>query len=82
MISSNWSLFQEEVVKIKHNLENNFSFIFLNFILVFSFIDKQIKSFLDNKMDDENVTLNSSNIIVKYYKWPFGDILTDDRYQR
>ena len=33
-------------------------------------------------MDDENVTLNSSNIIVKYYKWPFGDILTDDRYQR
>ena len=29
MMSSNWSLFQEEVVKIKHNLENNFSFIFL-----------------------------------------------------
>ena len=68
MISSNWSLFQEEVVKIKHNLENNFSLIFFNFILVFSFIDKQIKLFLDNKMDDENVTVNSSNIVVKYYK--------------
>ena len=68
MISSSGSLFQEEVVKIKHNLENNFSLIFFNFILVFSFIDKQIKLFLDNKMDDENVTVNSSNIVVKYYK--------------
>ena len=68
MISSNWSLFQEEVVKIKHNLENNFSFVFFNFILVFSFIDKQIKLFLDNEMDDENVTVNSSNIIFTYYK--------------
>ena len=35
-----------------------------------SLIDQQVKFFLENKMHDKTVTVNSTNNAVKYYEFP------------
>ena len=41
-------------------------------------VDKQVKSFLENKINEKSVTVNAANNIVKYYKLSYsGHILTD-----
>ena len=43
-----------------------------------NFVDKQVKFFLGNKMNDKIATVNTTNNVVKYYKLPFiGHISTD-----
>ena len=70
MISSNWFLFHEEVVKIKHYLEKN--------SYPLSFVDKQVKFFLENKINEKCDTVNATNNVVKHYKLPYiGHISTD-----
>ena len=70
MTSSSWFLFHEKVGKIKHYLESN------SYSL--SFIDKQVKFFLENKTNEKTVTGNAINNVVKYYKLPhIGHIPTD-----
>ena len=42
------------------------------------FIDKQIKLFLENKINEKRVTINATNNVVRYYKLPYiGHISTD-----
>ena len=43
-----------------------------------SFVDKQVKFFLENKINEKNIESNATNSIVKYYKLPYiGHISTD-----
>ena len=63
MISSSWFLFHEQVVKIKHYLEKN--------SYPLSFVDKQVKFFLENKINEKSDTVNATNDVIKYYKLPF-----------
>ena len=60
MISSSWFLFQEEFVKIKYYLEK------ISYPL--SFVDEQVKFFLENKIDEKSGTGNATNNDIKYYK--------------
>ena len=70
MISSSWFLFHKEVVKIKQYLERN--------SYPLSFVDKQVKFFIENKINEKCDTVNAKNNVVKYYKLPnIGHILTD-----
>ena len=74
MISSSWFLFHEEVVKIKHYLEKN--------SCPLRFVDKQVKFFLANKINEKSVTANATNHVVKYYKLPYtGHISTDVKHK-
>ena len=42
-----------------------------------SFVDKQVKFFLENKINEKSDTVNATNNLVKYYKLPdIGHILT------
>ena len=69
-ISSSWFLFHEEIVKIKNYLEKN--------SYPLGFVDKQIKFFLENKINEKRVTINATNNAVRYYKLPYiGHISTD-----
>ena len=63
MISSSWFLFHEEVVKIKHYLEKK--------SYPLSFVDKQVKLFIENKINEKSDTVNATNNVVKYYKLPY-----------
>ena len=63
MISSSWFLFHEEVVKIKHYLEKN--------SYPLSSVDKQVKLFIENKINEKSDTVNATNNVVKYYKLPY-----------
>ena len=56
MISSSWFIFHEEIVKIKHYLEKN--------SYPLDFVDKQIKFFLENKINEKRVTINARNNAV------------------
>ena len=70
MIGSSWFLFHEDVVKTKHYLEKN--------SYPLSFVDKQVKLFLENKVNEKSVTVNAIINVVKYYKLPYiGHISTD-----
>ena len=70
MMSSSWFHFHEEFVKIKHYLEKN--------SYPLSFVDKQVKFFLENKINEKSDTVNATNNVVKYYKLPYiGHISTD-----
>ena len=70
MTSSSWFLFHEEVVKINHYLEKS--------SYPLRFVDKQVKFFLENKINEKSDTVNATNNIVKYYKLPYiGHISTD-----
>ena len=41
------------------------------------FVDKQVKFFLENKINEKSDTVNATNNLVKYYKLPdIGHILT------
>ena len=57
MISSSWFLFHEEIVKIKHYLEKN--------SYPLGFVDKQIKFFVENKINKKRVTINTTNNVVR-----------------
>ena len=47
-----------------------------------SFVDKQVKFFLENKINEKNDTVNATNNVVKYYKLPyFGHISTDLKHR-
>ena len=63
MISSSWFLFRDEVVKIKHHLGKN--------SYPLTFVDKQVKFFLENKINEKIDTVNAKNSVVKYYKLPY-----------
>ena len=68
--SSSWFLFHEEVVKTKRYLEKNSCLL--------SFAAKQVKFFLENKINEKCDTVNATNNVVKYYKLPYiGHISTD-----
>ena len=42
------------------------------------FVDKQIKFFIENKINEKRITINAKNNAVRYYKLPYiGHILTD-----
>ena len=70
MISSSWFLFHEEVVKIKRYLEKN------SYRL--SFVDKQVKFFVENKINEKSDTVNATNNVATYYKLPYiGHISTN-----
>ena len=69
-ISSSWFLFHEAVVKIKHYLEKN------HYLL--RFVDKQVKFFLENEINEKSVSANATNDLVQYYKLPYiGHISID-----
>ena len=54
----------------KHYLEKN--------SYPLSFVDKQVKFFLENKINEKGDTVNATNNVVKYYKLPYiGHISTD-----
>ena len=58
------------IVKIKHYLEKN--------SYPLGFVDKQIKFFLENTINEKRVTINAINNVVKHYKLPYiGHISTD-----
>ena len=70
MISSSWFLFHEEIVKIKHYFEK--------YPYPLSFVDKQVKLFLQNEIIEKSVTINATNNVVKYYKLTYiGHFSTD-----
>ena len=70
MISSSWFLFHEEIVKIKHYLEKN--------SYPLGFVDKQVKFFLENKINEKRVTITATKNVVRYYKLPYiGHISTN-----
>ena len=70
IISSSWFLFHEEVIKTKHFIEKSSYFL--------SFVDKQVKFFLENKINEKSDTVNTTNNVAKYYKLPFlGHISTN-----
>ena len=70
MISSSWFLFHEEVAKIKRYLEKNY--------YPLSFVDKQVKFFLENKINEKSDTVNATKNVAKYYKLPYiGHISTN-----
>ena len=60
MISRSWFLIYEEVVKIKHYLQKN------SYLL--GFADKQVKLFLENKINEKSDTVNATKNVIKYYK--------------
>ena len=68
MISSSWFLFHEDVIKIKHFLEKKYPQALLINNL-----------FLDNKINDKNVTVNSTQNIVQYYKLPYTVHISTDK---
>ena len=71
MISHGWFLFHE-VVEIKHHLEKN--------SYPLSLVDKQVKFFLENKINEKSETVNAAKNVVKYYKLPYiGHVSTDVR---
>ena len=55
MISSSWFLFHEEIVRIKHYLEKD--------SYPLGFVDKQVKFFLENKINEKNVTVNATMLL-------------------
>ena len=57
MISSSWLLFHEEAVKIKHFLQKS--------SYPLSFVDKQVKFFLENKINEKSDTVNATDNVVK-----------------
>ena len=57
MISSSWFLFHKEIVKIKHYLEKN--------SYPLGFFDKQIKFFVEKKINKKRVTINTTNNVVR-----------------
>ena len=64
------AIFHEEIVKIKHYLEKN--------SYPLGCVDKQVKFFLENKINEKRVTINANNNAVRYYKLPYiGHISTD-----
>ena len=63
MISSSWFLFHEEIVKIKHYLEKN--------LYPLGFVGKQIKFFLDNKINEKRVTINATSNTFRNYQLPY-----------
>ena len=70
MISSSCFLLHEEVVKIKHYLKEKF--------YPLSFVDKQVKFFFENKINEKSDTVNATNNVFKYYKLAYnGHISTD-----
>ena len=43
-----------------------------------SFVDKEVKLFLENKINQKSVTVNATNNVVKYHELPYvGHISTD-----
>ena len=62
MISS-WFLFHKKIVKIKQFLEKK--------SYPLGFVDKQVKFFLKNKINEKSVTDNTTNNIEEYYKLPY-----------
>ena len=73
MISHGWFLFHE-VVEIKHHLEKN--------SYPLSLVDKQVKFFIENKINEKSETVNANNDVVKYYKLPYiGHISTDVKHK-
>ena len=62
MISS-WFLFHKKIVKIKQFLEKK--------SYPLGFVDKQVKFFLKNKINEKSVTVNTTNNIEEYYKLPY-----------
>ena len=52
---SSWFLFHEEIVKIQHYLEKN--------SYPLGFVDKQIKFFLENKINEKRVTINATKLL-------------------
>ena len=64
------AIFHEEIVKIKHYLEKN--------SYPLGLVDKQVKFFLENKINEKRLTINANNNAVSYYKLPYiGHISTD-----
>ena len=62
--------FYEKAVKIKHYLElNSYSL---------SFVDNQVKLFVENKINEKCDTLSATINIVKYYKLPYIDHISKD----
>ena len=55
MISSNWFLFHEGIVKIKNYLEKNYHPL--------GFVDKQVKFFLENKINQKGATINATILL-------------------
>ena len=42
------------------------------------FVDKQVKFFLENKINEKRVTINATNNVIRYYKLRYiGHISTD-----
>ena len=62
MISSSCFLFLEDVVKIKHYLEKD--------SCPTIFVDKQVKFFLENKINEKSVTANATNNVVFKFVCP------------
>ena len=59
MISDSLFLFHEEVVKIKHYSKKN--------SYPLSFVDKQVKLFLENKINEKSDTVNATKNVVNVY---------------
>ena len=55
MISSSWFLFHEGIVKIKNYLEKNYHPL--------GFVDKQVKFFLENKINQKGATINATILL-------------------
>ena len=60
MISSGWFLFHE-VVEIKHYLEKK--------SYPLSLVGKQVKFFLENKINEKSETVNATNNVVEYLNY-------------
>ena len=70
MISSSWFLFHEEIVKIKQYSQQN--------SYPLSFVDNQVKYFLENKINEKRVTIKATKKVVRYYKLPYIDHISTD----
>ena len=70
MRSSSWILFHEKAVKIKNYLQKNY--------YPLSFVDKTVKFFLENKINEKSVTVNATNNVVKYCKLPYIGLISTD----
>ena len=58
MISSSLFVFHEEVIKIKHYLEKN--------SYPLSFVDKKVKFFTENKINEKTDTVDATNNVLPY----------------
>ena len=56
--------FNEEIAKIKHYLEK---------LLSLGFVGKQIKFFLENKINNKRITFTATKNAARYYKLPYID---------